>query len=169
MRQDGAPTVNKLLAKAVFFVPLLVASALAVGALACGCGPPVPATPSYAADVRPIFLSHCVRCHGAGPDGGMLNNPTEPTGPDATPLASDPSQVTNCYLNQYHSTNCALVDGGQPANCHYGAQFWATTQVVQLKLRLHGAIRPMPPPPAPLLDDWEMKVVDAWIAAGAPP
>ena len=161
--------MNTSLAKARFSVALLIGSALALGALASGCGPPVAATPSYAADVRPIFLSHCVRCHGAGPDGGMLNNPTEPTGPDAAPLASDPTPVINCYLNQYDSTNCALVDGGEPANCHYGAHFWATTQAARLKLKLHGSVLPMPPPPAPKLDEWEMKVVDAWIAASAPP
>lgn len=161
--------MRTLLAEARFSVALLVGAAVALGSLACGCGPPVPATPSYAADVRPIFLSHCVRCHGAGPDGGMLNKPTEPTGPDAAPLASDPNPVINCYLNQYDTINCAPVDGGQPANCHYGAHFWATTQATLLKVKLHGSVEPMPPPPAPKLDDWEMKVVDAWIAAGAPP
>jgi hypothetical protein len=136
-------------------------SALALGALAVGCGPPVPASPSYEANVRPIFMSHCVRCHGAG---GTLNQAYEPTGPDAALLASDPTKPLKCYLNQYPDTGCTPGDGGIPATCHRGASSCATMPY-GIGVRVHGGppLGPMPPSPAPRLDDWELKVVDAWI------
>jgi len=134
--------------------------ALALGALVVGCGPPVPAVPSYEANVRPIFMSHCVRCHGAG---GTLNQAYEPTGPNAAPLASDPAKPIKCYLNQYEDTNCAAGDAGVPASCHRGAGYCATLSN-GIGFRIHGGLPgPMPPPPAPTLNDWEMKIVDAWI------
>lgn len=138
---------------------------LALGALctiSVACSPSVPASPSYEADVLPIFLSHCVRCHGAG---GTLNQARQPTGPDAAPLASDPAATANCYLNQYENTGCTVNDAGAAPNCHVGALYWATAPN-GIGPRVHGSspLGPMPPAPAPLLDDWELKVVDAWIA-----
>ena len=45
-----------------------------LGLLAAGCdnGPSgAPADPSYAADVQPIFSSHCISCHGgSSPQAG---------------------------------------------------------------------------------------------------
>ena len=143
---------------------LLFGAAIAVGGLAAGCGPPVPVSPSYEADVRPIFMSHCVRCHGAG---GMINQAHEPTGPDAAPLPSDPRKPLNSfdvYLNQYADTNCTMGDAGVPATCHRGAQYWAA-EANGIGARLRGIPpSPMPPPPAPPLSDWELKVVNAWLA-----
>ncbi len=44
---------------------------LAAGLLgALGCTPEVPAAPTWSADVRPILLANCVRCHGEEPSGG---------------------------------------------------------------------------------------------------
>ena len=141
--------------------PVLFGAAMAVAALAASCGPPLPVSPSYEADVRPIFMAHCVRCHGAG---GTLNQAHEPTGPDAAPLASDPIKPLNCYLNQYADTNCVAGDAGVPANCHRGAQTWAAA-ANGIGARLRGAPpSPMPPPPASPLNDWELKVVNAWLA-----
>ena len=153
------------MAKTSPWVALRVGWALALGALTSACSPAVPATPSYATNVRPIFESHCTRCHGDGPDGGMLNTARQPTGPDAGPLTSDPAATAICYLNQYDDTNCAPVG----ADCHRGAQYCGTTLGSTLSMRLHGTILPMPPPPAPRLDDWELLVVDNWIASGAGP
>jgi cytochrome c553 len=134
---------------------------VALVALATGCGPPVPASPSYQADVRPIFMSHCVRCHGAG---GTLNQTYEPTGADAAPLASDPARPLKCYLNQYADTGCAAGDAGTSATCHRGADYCATL-ANGIGFRIHGGPPvPMPPAPAPKLNDWEMKVVDAWLS-----
>ena len=135
------------------FGPALFGSALIFGAmLAVGCGPPVPASPSFEADVRPIFISHCVRCHGAGPDGGAINHATQPTGPDAAYLASDPGSPAPFYFDLYNPPGRA------------GAYACATAEPAYLTMKIHGGVLPMPPAPAPLLDDWELKVVDAWIA-----
>jgi hypothetical protein len=136
--------------------------AFALGAISVACSPAVPASPSYETDVLPILASHCVRCHGAG---GTLNQARQPTGPDAAPLASDPVATANCYLNQYENTGCTVNDAGAAPNCHAGALYWAKSSV-GIGPRVHGAspLGPMPPAPAPRLDDWELKVVDAWVA-----
>jgi len=126
--------------------------ALVAVALVVGCGPPVPAEPAYDTDVRPIFMSHCIRCHGAGPDGGTINTATQPTGPDAAALASDPTSTTPYWLNVYTAPGragaLASTTGGTKSTL-YG--------------KIHGGVLPMPPPPAPLLDDWALKVLDAWV------
>ncbi len=146
---------------------------------AASCSQAVPTAPAYDTEVRPIFLAHCTRCHGDGiADGGSLNNARQPTGPydAAPPLASDPLDLKYwpLYLTQYaDSGNCQLLDGGaRDASCHFGALTAATsppaTQTMfQLSGRIHGTPgmgSRMPPAPAPMLDDWELKVMDAWIA-----
>jgi hypothetical protein len=129
------------------------------GVLAAGCEPAVPASPSYEADVRPIFMSHCVRCHGAG---GMLNMPRAPV-PDGG--IGNTSIVADCYLNQYVNTgNCLANDPASP--CHYGALTWAMTVGGGIGDVVHGRNGQMimPPSPASPLDDWELKIIDAWVA-----
>ncbi len=148
--------------------PVLAGILAALVALAAGCAPPVPsvpAAPSYAADVRPIFLAHCVRCHGAG---GTLNLARDPRGgADAGPLPSVAGKPALAYLGQYADSG----DCGDPSSltCHRGAHFVAT-QTSELKLYLHPPpnFPPMPPPPAPRLDAWELDVVDAWLANPLP-
>jgi hypothetical protein len=143
---------------------LLFGASLALAGLAAGCDPPVPSPVSYEADVRPIFMSHCVRCHGAG---GTLNEALLPTGPDAAPSATDPAsgKPLHCYLDQYGDTgDCTPGDGGISASCHQGALRWATIGANSIGIRVHGSLpSPMPPPPAPRLDAWELKVIDAWV------
>jgi mono/diheme cytochrome c family protein len=156
----------------------LTAIALSLGA-APACSQAVPAAPSYQIDVRPIFLAHCTRCHGDGiADGGSLNNAHEPTGPydAAAPLKSDPLDLKfePLYLTQYaDSGNCTRLDGGAwDPSCHFGALTAATSPPAplpnfNLSKRLHGTLgggTTMPPAPAAMLDDWELRVVDAWIA-----
>lgn len=131
--------------------------------LLAGCAPPeppVPAAPSYAVDVHPIFLAHCVRCHGAG---GTLN---AALAPDGGPLPGVAGRPVLAYLGQYDdSGDCA--DGA--SDCHHGAHTVATqTQELQLYLHPSANFPPMPPPPSPRLDDWELKVVDAWLANPLP-
>jgi hypothetical protein len=127
--------------------------ALVALALVVGCGPPVPAEPAYDTDVRPIFMAHCIRCHGAGPDGGTINTATQPTGPDGGPLASDSAPTTPYYFNVYTAPGKS------------GALSAATNGTKStLHARIHGGgLPPMPPAPAPRLDDWELKVLDAWV------
>jgi len=138
---------------------VLLGSALVLGGvLGAGCEPAVPASPSYEADVRPIFMSHCVRCHGAG---GMLNVAREPI-PDGGPINVN---VANVYLSEYADTgNCLTKDPAAP--CHYGALTWAmTTGGGGIGAEVHGSGGEiMPPPPASPLDNWELKIIDAWVA-----
>jgi hypothetical protein len=128
----------------------------------------VPAEPAFDTDVRPIFLAHCTRCHGAGPDGGNLNPAAVPgvvytdAGP---PLPSDP------FLTQYGdvcSKPTDRADGGAPicslGRCRCGALTYASNG--QIQKQIHSGL--MPPRPAPPLDDWEMKVIDAWAAQKKP-
>jgi hypothetical protein len=155
------------------------ASALTLLLSAVGCTQAVPEVPAYDVDVRPIVLAHCTRCHGNGmADGGSLNNARQPTGPydGAARLISDPIdlQFEPLYLTQYaDSGNCQISDGGlRDSSCHYGALTAATSppaaaMLFNLSGRIHGTpgtgVR-MPPAPAPPLDAWELKVMDAWIA-----
>ncbi len=136
----------------------------AVVVLAAGCGSPsVPAQPAYDADVRPILMAHCVRCHGAG---GSLNVPTEPTGPNAPtlPSISDSSvlmsfDALNLYVDQYDSTGDCTSN--PPSNCKQGAEIFATT----IAGTVHASAKPptaMPPAPAPRLDDWAIEILDNW-------
>jgi mono/diheme cytochrome c family protein len=156
----------------------LTAIALYLGAPACSQA--VPAAPTYQTDVRPIFLAHCTRCHGDGTaDGGSLNNAREPTGPyeAAAPLSSDPTDLKYepLYLTQYaDSGNCTIPDGGlvHDPSCHFGALTAATSPPASgtsfnLSERIHGTPgkgATMPPAPAAMLDGWELRVMDAWIA-----
>jgi len=141
----------------------LLAGLLAAAACAAP-EPPVPAAPSYAADVHPIFLAHCVRCHGAG---GALNTARDPKGgADAGPLASVGGRPALAYLGQYDDSGSC--PDSTPAPCHVGAKSAATSGLLRSYLHPANGVTPMPPPPAPRLDDWELKVVDAWLANPLP-
>jgi hypothetical protein len=139
----------------------LLGAALALGGplLAAGCQPATPASPSYEADVRPIFMSHCIRCHGAG---GNLNNALAPV-QDGGMLNP---QVSDVWLDQYVDTGACGATSDPNNPCHFGALTWAqnTTDGIEFAIHVTGNIETMPPPPAPRLNDWELKVVDAWLA-----
>jgi hypothetical protein len=134
---------------------LMVAVAgAAMAATGCNAYPSAPTNPAYDIDVRPIFMAHCVRCHGAG---GTLNNPTEPTGPNAPiiPSVSDPTvqntfAVANLYLDQYYST--ATKNGAASLTGLIGGVVVSSAKPPQA----------MPPAPAPRLNDWEVGTVVNW-------
>ena len=127
-------------------------SARAIGALALwtttvACTPEVPANPTYTNDVRPIFIAHCVRCHGAG---DMLN----------AMLVNGVSQAPkHCYLQRYENEgDCTnLID---PA-CKPGAGSALCTAQVPPKITLTNTLR-MPAPPSDPLTDWEKDVIIRW-------
>ncbi|HZL19390.1 MAG TPA: hypothetical protein VFG23_16775 [Polyangia bacterium] len=138
---------------------LLFGAALTFGGpLLAGCQPAAPASPSYEADVRPIFMSHCVRCHGAGGNLNMAKEPVEDGG------VINIIPVSNCWLDQYANTGMCTSTSTASFPCRFGALTWATSELLMLIHRSDNTTIPMPPPPAPILDDWELKVVDAWVA-----
>jgi hypothetical protein len=131
-----------------------------VGGLAVGCDPPVPESPTYEADVRPIFMAHCFRCHGAG---GNFNQARAP-GPDGGVLNIGKSTL---YIDHYQTTTvtCPTPDGGTTTCTHLGALIYGTSSEIGAVIKTDGTTSiPMPPPPAPRLSDWEIKVIEAWIA-----
>jgi len=142
------------------------ALALAATAAACTVYPSEPASPTYAADVHPIFMAHCARCHGGG---GMLRKEIVDGGE-----STSPSGMIDCYLDRYEDRgDCTLDDAGPlPATCQQGAHTCATTFALLMKTYIHvgeSNPKPMPPPPSPPLNEWELNVVDRWIVNGAPP
>jgi hypothetical protein len=143
---------------------------IVLGALsAFGCEttpPPIPASPSYAKDVKPILDLHCSRCHG---QGGTLN-------------AADGPQIgapTLCYLNMYEDQgDCSVPDGGGALDpsCKRGAKFCATptpdaptTSYIDIYLfELTQDEGGMPPLPNPPLNEREKETVRRWEANPIP-
>jgi hypothetical protein len=141
-----------------------LAAAWALFQLGCTAYPSgAPAEPAFDTDVRPIFEAHCTRCHGAGPDGGALNTTSTPNwdgglGCITSPIG--PNLTGFCALDSYGNKVC-------PPDANPGAAFYATLKGSGLHEVLHeskGTCLQMPPPPAPALNEWELAVVDAWIA-----
>ena len=123
--------------------------------------------PSYAIDVSPIFAAHCARCHNSnGPDGGSLGDPKEfPLGP--RPQGYDSNVPDFCHFDAYDDRGDCSLDGGVPSpTCVMGARTCATL----LRSNFSSYIRTgvMPPPPAAKLNDWELDVVERWIANPLP-
>jgi putative hemolysin len=138
----------------------------ACGLAACSSpgDPPVPAMPSFATDVSPIFASHCTRCHG---QGGTLNAAPNP---DGSPNTVGAPSV--CYLTMYDDAgDCSIGDGGFiPDSCQRGAHYCATpdgippvsyieTYAITLKQDEGG----MPPLPWPPLSAHEKAVLAKWL------
>jgi hypothetical protein len=140
--------VSKTVLKTTFaFLSLSLATFL------LGCGEePVPLEPGFAADVRPIFVARCVRCHGAG---GMLNG---------DPLYKNGAPPTGGYFAQYDdSGNCAA--GAPLAGCMHGAKFYA--KVLKAYIYAPPDMR-MPPLPAEGLSDRQLEILDRWAAEATP-
>jgi hypothetical protein len=129
--------------------------ALTFAGLTLGCGPEVPANPTYTKDVKPIFDAHCVRCHGAN---DMLVS---------MPVALSDHPPKFCYLQRYENegdctnmTDPSCKPGaGSPycfglANNYISAPDESSTR--------------MPPLPSQQLNDWEMDVIKLWVAHMAP-
>jgi hypothetical protein len=130
---------------------------IALAALALtGCEEPVPAQPTFAHDVLPIFRAACVRCHGAG---GKLNMDPAMTG------VYKGETAPGGYLNSYGDVGDCTVDPvtmQTPASCGKGA----LSEALNIKTYLH-LLPPdqrMPPPPSEPLARWELEVVDNWLA-----
>jgi hypothetical protein len=117
---------------------------------ALGCSPEVPAVPTYAKDVQPIFAAHCVRCHG-----------------EDLSLGFDPIRrliPTFCHLNRFGDTG----DCSNAGPCSYGASATICTNQTINRIADDDSPLRMPPPPSDPLNDWEKDVVKRW-ASTTPP
>jgi hypothetical protein len=168
-------------------VTVAVAFALrlgACGALGGACSAePVPNAPTFEADIKPIMLSRCVRCHGAG---GKLNPDPEQQGrtPGAAPgdgffeSMDDPpcgppdggDAGADAGGDGGGDAAAAGADAGVPAvACKHGLRYYTTMALDALVPRIHAtdATR-MPPPPSPPLTDRQLQVLDHWLAESPP-
>jgi hypothetical protein len=139
----------KAMVRPVLLGRLVVLGALAVGAARCSSSsPPVPDMPTYAVDVKPILLAHCVRCHGAG---GTLN---------VDPMSSLQYPPPNGYFDHYEDlSDCTPGDAGVvPDTCKYGAASLAAA----MKFYVNSDDFPMPPPPAARLSTHDREVIGRW-------
>ena len=159
--------MSRIMAKAR--LTRLLRTALFVGLAAWGVGctayPSDPSEPAFDTDVLPIFQAHCTRCHGAGPPDGGLNsknlNPGSAVNYDGgRNCALLTSSIAAPDLTRYGP--CVAVDGGAEAcpPALGGAASYRT--LIQQDVHLKSSCSQMPPPPAPALDDYELKVIDAW-------
>jgi hypothetical protein len=139
-----------------------LASAFALGLAAlsaAGCEPAVPASPTYANDVRYILQARCVRCH----DETFRGESVPGYFPTGTPLI--------CHLNRYESTgDCTGSNVNNPMVCSAGAGLCGNIpgmlsliSFYAIPGELNSGNPTMPPPPAPKLNDWEMEVVTKWV------
>jgi hypothetical protein len=143
-----------------------LAAALALGGVGCVAYPSPPSQPAFDTDVLPIFQAYCTRCHGNGPDGGALNSAGVPGGDYRV---AGPTPVSGPSLTQYGETCLPLADGtpgtcmNNARNCRCGAYDYALDGLIMADIAPNST-EPMPPPPALPLNDWELKVVNAWVA-----
>ena len=131
---------------------LLVVALASLALMACE--PSKPGQPSFDKDVKPIFVAHCVRCHGAG---GMLN---------ADPSALPPynTQPVSGYFDQFGDQGCPDA-AGAPAGCKRGAFYYTNIGKNLFVAYVEGqmGVGPMPPPPSPRLTSWEHDIVFTWL------
>ena len=128
------------------------AAALALGAASCSVYPSSPGEPAFDTDVLPIFQAHCTRCHDNNLDGGPNHAAYRPAanGGPLAPLFPALNAFGPCYPSDGGAQLCNL-----PA---YG------TQIATDIHRAENDSSRMPLPPARPLNDWEISVIDAWLA-----
>jgi hypothetical protein len=124
--------------------------ALSAAALSAGCNlePDAHSNPTYEADVRPIFMSRCIRCHGSPPLGDQVVTPP-----------SVPAPLT-VRFDLFADTNCG-TDGG--TGCVRGAAYEATQGRFETFLVTYaGTLLEMPPSPAPKLTSYQRDTILKW-------
>jgi hypothetical protein len=132
------------------------AAALTLGAASCSVYPAAPAGPAFDTDVLPIFEAHCTRCHDNNLDGGGASH--EVFRPDAS---GGPVTAGAPHLSVYGP--CYPAPAGGPSVCYSNAAAYHTLIHTDIHRAENDPLR-MPLPPARPLDDWEINVIDAWVA-----
>ncbi len=137
---------------------------IALALLSCHEEPPIPAMPSYATDVLPIFVAHCVRCHNETLTGAI--NPT--TG------ALDKPGL--CHLNRFESIGDCSDAGIMSGACSVGAQFCGTVtpgdppaSYIGTYITVPQDEGGMPPLPAAPLSAREKEIILRWSTANPAP
>jgi hypothetical protein len=117
----------------VAFIVIAGAATLSPG---CNLEPSVPGSPTYEADVRPIFESRCLRCHG------------------------DPALQVATPGDRFDLYECPAVDGSAGL-CVSGAK----GRAVVIKSRINFAVGVgghMPPSPAAPLSPYQIDTITKW-------
>jgi hypothetical protein len=130
--------------------------AFSAAALSAGCNlePDALARPTYEADVLPIFMSRCIRCHGSPPLGDPVVTP---------PSVPAPATVR---FDVFADTNCD-TDGG--TGCVRGAAYEAMHGKFQMFLVAYaGTSLEMPPSPAPKLTSYQRDTILKWESENPP-
>jgi mono/diheme cytochrome c family protein len=117
--------------------PLLLACALAIGFAACGGD--VPSDPTWFADVQPIVMANCARCHGADP--------------------SD-TRIAKFRLDRYVKDDAATFDAYDYAQATGGAP------APMVSVAVDQEVPAMPPDYA--LSDRQREILSRWVDQGAP-
>jgi hypothetical protein len=134
---------------------------VAAGALGSACSPEdVPNVPTFETDVRPLMLSRCVRCHGAGG--------TENADPQQQETAWVGAAPINGYFDHLEDQDCPPAASPPalncpPAPCKCGLAFYANNGKLTAYIHGTGNAR-MPPPPTPPLSDRQLQLLDRWAA-----
>ena len=116
-----------------------------------------PHAPTFATDIKPIMLSRCVRCHGAG---GDLNKDAHTTAGLGKPFDG--------FFDRMED-DCP---DGSVIRCHGLGHYTTGDLMTKLLNLIHGGRgdprEPMPPLPAPALTAHQIGIIDLWLANGAP-
>ena len=121
---------------AAMVATVALVAGVGVGVGLSGCGPAVPAKPTWEADVYPLLVARCIRCHDS-------------------PSRSDPASGRVGAINFNFPTLVAAASVT-------GILQSMGPKVVKGILADSIAKTRMPPPPAEALADWEIQIIDNW-------
>lgn len=120
----------------------LLATALSLALSSVACGPIVPVSPTWANDIRPLMVSRCIRCHD---EPGRIDPDSKATKNPFLGIAAIPNLNYQNFAD-IPSASLSLVKLSADA----------------VKGKLPGGIPRMPPPPAEVLEDWQIDMLQAW-------